>query len=113
MHRAVATAKSIKLEYYELAILNLTLFVAIYIKDLPILYVLGSFLMIYLVFSFIVFGLLKANQDSESKSLGIIDDNTQAQLLELRRTAGNRLKEFTENMTKEDRDNSILYVLLV
>lgn len=87
IHKAIKTAKSIKLEYYELALLNFTLLVAIYIKDLPVLYIMGSFILIRLAFAFVLHGIFKVSKPTDENPSNLIADETKAQLLGLRKAA--------------------------
>ena len=110
MEKAIQTVKSVKTEYYALAILNFTLFVSVFVKELSMLYIVGTFVFIRLVFAFLVHSVLKITQPTDESPIHMVTEETQRGFMELKQYAGGFVKQAGDLVNGDSLINTVAYV---
>jgi len=109
--KAVKTAKQVKVEYYQLLILNIGLIIATFCKELPYVYILGSFVFIFLGVSFLGYTVMQVCQKRPDEEIIIVGTETQRNYESMMKMMTEFLKEAGESMIGKEKYNSIILVL--
>ena len=100
-----------KVEYYQLLILNVGLIIATFCKELPYVYILGSFVFIFLGVSFLGYTVMQVCQKRPDEEIIIVGTETQRNYESMMKMMTEFLKEAGESMIGKEKYNSIILVL--